>query len=444
MARRFAGVRVRTTAAAVVVVGIALIAVAVSLVALPRQSLLRRVDSSARSQAREVALFVRRGVPATDVLLPLPESLPGTFFQIYSDDGRLLGASDDAPLLEGPPEPPLPFDVSSVDIDGEDYRVAIEPAVAPNGEIAYIIAGAPTAPVEEAISVIRRVLVVALPTLLALVGLAAWTITGRALRPVERIRAQVGEISASALHRRVPEPDADDEVAALARTMNEMLDRLEAATEQRRRFVSDASHELRSPLATIRAQLEVALAAGDTVEWREVARRVLAEEDRLQRLVDDLLVLARTDEVATIEAPVDVDLDHLVVQDAERHGPIVDVSGVGPARVRGDRHRLASVVRNLVDNAVRHARSQVAVAVATEGDEVVLHVDDDGDGVAPVDRDRVFERFTRLDDARTRHAGGAGLGLAVVRAVVAAHGGAVAVDDAPLGGARFTVRLPSA
>ena len=438
MASRLATVRVRTTIAAMVVVGAALVAVAFSLVILPRQSLLRRLDNDVRSSAQGVAGAVRAGIPINDVLRAAPDA-PGTFFQVFNVDGILIGAGGQQFSATVPP--PAPQRIETRELQGGDYRVFVEPAVDPSGRVAYVLAGAPTAPVEAAVGVIRRVLLVTLPLLLGLVGLAAWVVTGRALRPVERLRVQVSEISASELHRRVAEPDADDEVARLARTMNEMLNRIESSTDRQRRFVSDASHELRSPLATIRAQLEVALAAGDGgVDWRASARRVLDEEGRLQRLVDDLLLLARTDESQPTWTG-DVDLDQLIADAAPRHALPVDVSAVAPARVKGDPHRLASVVRNLIENAVRHATARVAVTLEAR-DEVVLHVDDDGAGIAETDRELVFERFTRLDDGRAREAGGTGLGLAVVRSVVHAHGGTVTVGDSPLGGARFTVHLP--
>jgi len=437
---RFGSVRFRTTLAATAVVGAALVAVAISLVALPRQSLLRRLDDAVRADAQGTAIVLRRGVPADELMLP---ASPGSFVQIFDVDGRLLATTEPDVLFEVPVPPLPPFQTGTLDAGGDSYRVAVEPAVAPNGDVTYVLAAASIAPVDEAIGIVRRVLLVSVPALLALVALASWRITGRALRPVDQIRRQVGEISATALHRRVPEPDSDDEVAQLARTMNEMLDRLEVSAERQRRFVSDASHELRSPLATIRAQLEVARAGGRGVDWQDVSDRVLAEEERLHRLVEDLLVLARTDEAASRTTAVDVDLDELALLDAARHGDLVDTTGVTPTRVRGDRLRLASVVRNLLDNAARHATARVAIATYADGGDGVITVDDDGPGIPPGDRERVFERFTRLDAGRARNEGGAGLGLAVVKAVVSAHDGTVVADASPLGGARITVRLPS-
>jgi signal transduction histidine kinase len=247
------------------------------------------------------------------------------------------------------------------------------------------------------------------------------------------------------MHRRVPAPASTDEVARLAHTMNRMLDRLEAAAHRQRRFVSDASHELRSPVTAMRTDLEVGLRAPTTTDWEATARRTLGEADRLGRLVDDLLELARLDEGATRPYD-DVDLDELVALDVEsRNGSVpVATDEVSAGRVRGDRRQLSQLLRNLVDNAVRHAGARVAIGVRTDGDDVVLTVDDDGDGVPDADRARVFERFARLDEARARDDGGAGLGLALVQRVATAHHGSVEVGTSALGGARFEVRLPAA
>jgi signal transduction histidine kinase len=261
-----------------------------------------------------------------------------------------------------------------------------------------------------------------------------WVLVGRTLRPVERIRAEVSSIGLDELGRRVPVPAGDDEIARLAATMNEMLERLDGAHRRQQRFVADASHELRTPLTRMRTELEVP--GGDPDALR---RSVLDDVVTLQRLIDDLLVLARRDAGAST-ATRPVDLDEIVLEEARAAGG-VDVSAVSAAQVRGDPAALRRVVRNLLDNARRHATARVAVAVREDGDVAVVTVDDDGPGIPPDRRAEVFRRFTRLDDARTS-AGGSGLGLAIVDAVVTEHGGAVAIDDSPLGGARVEVRLP--
>jgi signal transduction histidine kinase len=288
-------------------------------------------------------------------------------------------------------------------------------------------------------------LLIGVPILVFLVGALAWYLAGRALRPVELIRAEAAAITGSTIHRRVPEPETDDEVGKLARTMNAMLDRLERSSDRQRQFVSDASHELRSPVTVIRAQLEVALRRGDDVDWPAVAERVLAEDERLEQTITELLELARVDENSDPSAFEEVDLDEIVLEEVSRvRGVGVDVSRVSAGRVLGKAQQLARVVHNLLDNARRHANRAVAVSLEEHDDVVELHVDDDGPGIAPEDRDRVFERFTRLDEGRARDAGGMGLGLALVKATVERHGGTVEVEEAPIGGARFVVRLPAA
>ncbi|HEX8804052.1 MAG TPA: HAMP domain-containing sensor histidine kinase, partial [Acidimicrobiales bacterium] len=310
----------------------------------------------------------------------------------------------------------------------------------PSGDL-RVIAALPVDEVERSLDAVRRALLLGLPGLVVLVAAVAWAVVGRALRPVEAIRAEVEAISASTMHRRVPEPGTADEIGRLARTMNAMLARLEGSAARQRQFVSDASHELRSPVAAIRIDLEVALREGDAADWPGVARSVLDEEGRLEDLLSDLLTLAADDEGPAVRPPATpVDLLALARADAAR-GRRVPVEVAGPGgTAAGAADQLARVVANLVDNAARHARSAVRVTVAPGR----LTVDDDGPGVPPDQREVVFERFTRLDAARTRDGGGAGLGLAVVRSIVTRHGGTVAIADAPAGGARVTVTLPTA
>jgi signal transduction histidine kinase len=229
--------------------------------------------------------------------------------------------------------------------------------------------------------------------------------------------------------------------------MNGMLARLEKARMRERRFVSDASHELRSPVAAIRQHSEVALAHPGASSTGALAEVVHRENLRIERLVDDLLLLARLDEDVP-GSPIEVDLDDVALAEATRvrnaTSHTVDTSGVGPARVLGRSDELTRAVRNIVDNAARHASTTLAVSVRDDDARAVLTVDDDGAGVAAEDQARVFDRFVRLDDARSRDDGGAGLGLAIVRAVAIAHGGDVTIGPSPLGGARVELRLPVA
>jgi signal transduction histidine kinase len=283
--------------------------------------------------------------------------------------------------------------------------------------------------------------------LLLVVSITTWVMVGRALAPVDAIRREVDGISAAQLNRRVPQPKADDDIGRLAATMNRMLARLEDARNSQRRFVSDASHELRSPITTIRHHAEVALAHPDRISVHELADVFLAEELRIQRLVEDLLVLAQADEhVPTPRTPVD--LDDLAFEEARRlrlsSALRVDTSGVGAARVVGDIGALRRALRNLGDNAARHAKSRIDFKLAERGVRVVFTIDDDGPGIPETERSRVLQRFVRLDEARSRDDGGSGLGLAIIDEVARAHGGAVSISQSPLGGTRIDLSLPAA
>ncbi|HEY8171173.1 MAG TPA: ATP-binding protein, partial [Candidatus Limnocylindria bacterium] len=311
-----------------------------------------------------------------------------------------------------------------------------------------LIIGRTLEPVAEATQLVARLLAFGLPILLILLAGLTWFVVGRALSPVEQMRREMDAISATELHLRIERPAADDEIGRLAHTMNRMLDRLEQASARQRQLVADTSHELRSPIASIRQQVEVALAHPEHAAVGPMSASILADTERLQALVDDLLVLARADERRLDLHSGDVDLDDLVLAEGRRLRELtskeIDLSGVAAARTTGDEGALRRIVRNLADNAVRHATSTIALSVRPVGAWAVLAVDDDGSGIAPTDRTRVFERFVRLDDARGRDTGGAGLGLAIVDELVRAHGGEASVGDSALGGARFEVRLPLA
>jgi signal transduction histidine kinase len=309
---------------------------------------------------------------------------------------------------------------------------------------ADVIVAASGEDIARSVDRVRTALWLAVPVVMLLAGGLTWLLAGRTLRPVREITDRTSRIRAGTLHERVPVPGSRDEVAGLASEMNEMLDRVQREDDRRRQFVADASHELRSPIAAIRTQAEAALVDGATTETAELATGVLAESSRMGVLVDDLLALARHDEQLAPPGTI-LDLDDLVLADARRPRRVpVDTSAVSAGRVRGRDHELARVVTHLLDNAARHARSKVMVELATTSDQVHLIVDDDGPGVPSDERERVFERFVRLDDARERDAGGAGLGLAVVASVVRAGGGGVLVSESPTGGARFEVTLPAA
>ena len=431
---RWGSVRLRTTVGAVVIVGLALLLGGIALVVVMRAALLEQVADAARARAESVA--------ASDdpVTAPLPADDDG-FVQVIDAGGTVVAATSNVAGADAVDV--RPGDTERVDIGPDEDMLAV--AVAAGDRT--VVAGQSADDIGDATAVVTRLLGVGLPVLLAVVAVTTWWTAGRALAPVEAVRAEVDEISAAELHRRVPD-SGHDEISRLARTMNRMLDRLERAQTRQREFVSDASHELRSPVASIRQHAEVALAHPGRTTVPELAATVLAEDLRVQRLVEDLLLLARADEHRLRLASSPVDVDDLVLDEARRlraaTGLRVDTKGVSAARVTGDAAALRRVLRNLGDNAARHTAGRLALAVAERDGAVVVTVEDDGPGIAPADRERVLRRFVRLDEARDRDAGGAGLGLAIVDELVRAHGGGVEVSERPGGGARIAIRLPLA
>lgn len=436
MGRRLS-VRLRTTLAATVVIALTLAVGSLLLVRLVEDALVANVADAAERDA-EATTSLLEAAGATR----LPE-IRGALQQLYDTEDALVATSDDADRLNLPhvdrPTRAL--------IDGDEHILVTRSTTVAGADYELRVA----LPLDDALrasGTVSGILLAAVPVLLVVVALLVWLVVGRALRPVDTIRREVDAIGPAELDRRVAEPAADDEVGRLARTMNRMLGRLDGAARAQRRFVSDASHELRSPLASLRQHAELAQAHPDRLTDGELADVVLTEGARLEDLVAQLLLLTRLDEGAVALAREPVDLDDLLLADARRlreSGRVaVDASGIGPARVVGDERMLARLTRNLTDNAARHASARVTLAVQQTGVGVLLTADDDGAGIPPEHRDRVFDRFVRLDEGRSRDAGGSGLGLAIVAEVARAHGGSVRVDDSPLGGARFVVTLPAA
>lgn len=438
-------VRLRTTLAATIVVALALLLGAAAFLGIIDRSLTSEVLASVRTRANDLGALLETGALPGSLV---SEQAEDEFIQVIGQDGEILAASSGLggapPVVSASPgawqTTPVPFD--------DERFLALVTAVEAAGDAHRLIVGRTLEPVAETTALVAMLLVAGLPLLLGLVAVTTWSVVGRALAPVERMRGEVESISGSDLHRRVPQPASDDEIARLARTMNRMLERLESSAIRQRQLVSDTSHELRSPIASLRQQAEVALAHPGRTTTVALANGVLADGLRLQRLVDDLLILARSDEGSLRLRVEPVDLDDLVFDSAAqlREGGRldVDVSAVSAGRVAGDAMLLRRVINNLADNAARHADRRVAFALGEAADAVELLVDDDGAGIRPGDRTRVFERFVRLDEARARDDGGGGLGLAIVAEVVRGHEGSVTAGESPLGGARFTVRLPSA
>jgi len=451
--RPLASMRARITLAAVVVVGLALAVSAMTLVTLVRDSLVDSIDEAAEVLVDDIAARLSAG--------SLPEVIPVSggsddddlIIQVVDAQRRVVAASENylsrPPMVAEVPENRRLRMSTRLSLDPEEnFRVMGRRTLSPSGDPVIVYVANEVERVRRTEKVVRRAVQVGAPALLVLVGLFVWILVGRALRPVESIRRQVAAISESALERRVPEPAVNNEVGRLARTMNAMLGRLQRSAERQRRFVSDASHELRSPLASTRATLEVAMAHPETTTLEATAADALAETERMERLITDLLFLARGDESRLMANPGPVDVDALVGAEVARlrsRGRVaVDASGVSPGRGWGVAGHLEQAVRNLLENAERHARSAVSASLSNDGAALLLMITDDGPGVPLEDQERIFDRFVRLDEARTRDSGGAGLGLAITREIVGAHGGEVGVDDAPGGGARFVVRLPRA
>lgn len=325
-----------------------------------------------------------------------------------------------------------------------DVRVAGQSLETPTGRY-IVLVGAGTDGVESTVSTVAIGLAAAAPLVIAAASVATYVLVQRSLRSVEAIRSRVADISASDLAERVPVPPQRDEIFTLATTMNQMLSRLESSQAVQRRFVADASHELRSPLSTVISALEVGVAHPELLDDRLAIETLLPEAHRMQALVEDLLLLARADERGLALRRADTDIDDLVVTEVTRlrRETALDVhTELAPTRLVGDSSALARVLRNLLDNAARHATSRVEVTVRPDDGQARLTVADDGPGIAPADRLRVFERFVRLDTDRSRSGGGTGLGLAIVFEIVAAHGGSVRIDDRAGGGTAVVVQLP--
>jgi two-component system OmpR family sensor kinase len=444
------GVRVRSTMAAVVVVTVAFAVASLALLWVLRASLESSTDAASRSRAADIVAQLRTDAPADLDRTLLATTGRTSVVQVLDAGGAVLVASEGAPSEALSPALPPGATPRVGEVRGAresaDYRVVAEAAAGPTGTFTVVVA-AEQDPVSETLSTVAALLALGVPVVVVVVGAATYLLVGRSLRPVERMRGTVSAISTADLSDRLAVPATHDEIARLAVTLNSMLGRIEHGHTAQRRFVGDASHELRSPLSTLTAALELGAERPGFLDVELVRDRLLPEAQRMQHLVDDLLLLARADERGLALRVVDVDLDDIL--DAEvirvRAGATVGaVSRVHPTQVRGDAVQLVRMVRNLVDNAVRHAVRTIVLGCTTDGDHAVITVSDDGAGIPAPDRARVLERFVRLDTDRARSAGGSGLGLAIVAEIVAAHGGTVVVGESDGGGARVTVRLPLA
>jgi signal transduction histidine kinase len=451
-----------------------------------RGSLTRSVDDSARSGAVEVQALInaKRGLPNP---VPVPADIT---IQVLNSAGVITNVSSEAdrlvPIVSLAKARQLAVGGGAMQVRGApfDMPALVQVVVVPANGGQLVIAAVPFSEASGSLNVVARALVIFTPVVfLAFTG-AIWLVTGSTLRPIGALRRGAARVTATGLPSDLPVPEARDEVRLLAVTLNDMLSRLAEAQQRQRALVSDTAHELRSPIASIRTQLEVALDFPDTQDWETTARDVHADVLRLARLAEDLLLLARLDEQAGqagsggragdgAQRGIPVDLPELsrsvVCRYADARVPVTAVVLETPAPetpgpggsvvVAGDWGRLDRLLVNLVDNAVRYAKSSVVVSVTRDGSWAELAVTDDGPGIPAADRERAFGRFARLDDARSREgdeAGGAGLGLAIVRATAQAYSGTAVLEapaaapslagevPAPVTGLRAVVRLPLA
>ncbi len=448
------GVRGRLVLLATVALAVALAVAVVVLGVAVRAALLGSLDDAGRQRAQDVAALVEAG--------RVPDPLPVTgsaVVQVVDAGGRVLASSPGgdrlAPLVDAAALAAVRAG-EGIGVDGarlgsaEPFRVVGATAGVDDGTTVLVATSA--AEVDRALGVLRRVALLGVPLVLLATALLAWRVSGSALRPVEELRQGAERIAAAPARPPgpgrggLPVPPSGDEVARLAETLNAMLSRLDEAGDRQRAFLADAAHELRNPLGSVRTQLEVAAANPSAQDWAAVCRDALTDVERMSALVADLLVLARLDsggDAAPGREPVDLVRVAREALGSNGSGAEVALHGRSPVTVAGDARALSRVVANLLANATRHARSRVDVRVGVEGGDAVLDVVDDGPGIPPADRQRVFDRFTRLDAARARDDGGTGLGLAIVRAAVVQHGGTVEVLDGDGGvGATVRVRLP--
>lgn len=447
------GIRARVATLTILVVTLTLLVSAIALTALVRQSLMAGLDDALLTRAEGVAAQLHSGIPTDIPSTPRQDSL----VQVVDATGRVLTSTaninGDDPALNRPPAVrrttvstmnDSPLDSTS------SFRVLAYPIQLQTGP-GWVYTATSTAPVQAAIDSLILLFSLGLPIVLIAVGITVWYAVTFALRPVERIRRRAAAIEATDLSQRLPVPRARDEIARLTATMNEMLDRLETASDRQRQFVGDASHELRSPLTGLRAEVEVALAHPEESDIEHTLTTVRDEVIRMTTLTEDLLYLAQSAESTPMTLPASVDLDELVLDEVRRlrarGGKDVSVH-LEAVRVDGAQRDLGRLLRNLADNAFEHASTTVEFEVhAIDGMAEVL-VSDDGPGIPADQRETVFQRFARIDSSRHRTAtgGGFGLGLAIARQIATSHRGTLTAHERPDGtaGAQFLLRLPLA
>ena len=412
--------------------------------------LIRSLDASGQLRINDIQSSL------IDHVLPPEITVIGDdsgFVQLLDSQGHILSTTKNIageaaliipPVFKGPIGEVVTENRVINAFDNVQFRVIAKQIVV-GGKSYSVIAGYSLEKTRTSILYLIKLLFALNLLVTLLVYLVTWFVTGRALQPVEKMRTEVDQLSAKDLSRRVSVPRSEDEIGRLGKTLNSMLDRLEISDQRQRRFVSDASHELRNPLAGMRTQLEVELLYPEASKVEEGRQALLRSTLRLQELTEDLLLLAISDGNTPLTYRKEFDLGEIVLREVDGFplspGVFVDSSKVENVRLWGDESQLQRVLINLLENANRFAESRILVSVRANGDSAFLEVADDGPGIPVADRERIFERFSRLDNSRSRHEGGTGLGLAIAKEIVLAHGGEIGLSEGK-NGAHFVVRLP--
>jgi len=414
-----------------------------------RSEMIDNADEVGEARAEQVADLASRGILPRQI--DRADDLEAAVQVVH--DGEVISSTSNASdrgffaLPSQKPGVDKTYRLDRLPIDDEGpFRVIALGAHGPDGDVTVFVA-VDVGDIGGLLAALASKGAIGLTVLLAVFSFVLWLVIGRTMRSVEAIRRRAEVITGQRLNQRVPEPPTRDEIYRLARTLNDMLERLEVSATRQERFVADAAHELRTPLATLRARLETAMLRAEGTPDPRLLPELWDEAVRLGTLVDHLLLRARSDAGTLRPDARPVDLDDVlrdVLSSTQTAGVQLGTEGVQPVQVVGEAALLEQVMRNLVENAVRHAAGKVDVSLTSDAHNAVLTVDDDGPGIPPSDRTEVFQRFVRLDDSRARTGGGVGLGLAIVAEIVRVHSGSVEITESPYGGARMTVRLPLA
>ncbi|MEU0506714.1 ATP-binding protein [Nocardia sp. NPDC005998] len=441
------GLRVRSALIVTVVITAGLAIAALSLTYVLYRSLVTASDDAATDRIRQVTAQLALDTPADLDRSALATDNRLAIVQIIDRTGRVVQSSTNSPtrpITDDRPAPGIIVHDLPIATRADEGRVSAATVDGRGGRYTIVVA-TNQEEIERTIKLVAALVAFATPFIVALAALATYILVGRSLRSVERIRTRVAAITSADLTDRVPVPPQRDEIAALAETMNDMLARIEAGHNAQRRFISDASHELRSPLTTITAALELGRAQPTILDAAMLDDTLLPEAQRMRHLIDDLLLLARADENALAQRHIDIDLDDVLAAEVARTRTTtaltIDIA-VEPARISGDPTQISRALRNLLDNATRYAATTITVRLRRHDRHAHIEIADDGPGIAAPDRARIFDRFYRPQQDRGRGTGGSGLGLAIVAEIITAHRGTVRIDQNLPTGAIAIIELP--